>query len=130
MAAAAKRFAIRSTIEMELGMDEAYPRFWNFTAWRATTPAVLLDQTAADRELARLKASLRHDHTLVIFDVVTYLEGCKVMGAVRKALTQLRLPNYDDLTREERKSPEVRAILAEISEKARAAAIGAGYSFT
>lgn len=129
MTSNANRFAIRSTLGMELGGDTNYPLFWNFTAWRSATPDRLLGQAEADRELARLQKSLSHDHTLKIIDVAHRQEGYKVMSVVREALREARLPNYDDMHRDERLAPEVKAVVADINAKARAAAIAAGYTF-
>lgn len=129
MSANAKRFAIRSTLEVEMGREGASPLFWNFTAWRGALPEVLLTQKGAEQELARLQSNLPHNHTLAIFDVATYRDGCKVMAAVRESLRAIRLPNYAEMPREVRMSEEVRAVCREINVKARAAAEAAGYSF-
>ncbi|WP_326430313.1 hypothetical protein VQ574_21560 (plasmid) [Stutzerimonas frequens] len=129
MSATAKRFAIRSTLEVTQGNEGAYPHFWNFTAWRGVHPDCLLTQEGADKELARLQKSLPHDHTLMIFDVVEYREAIKIMRAVRQILVEVRIPDYDNLPREVRQSAEYRATWADINAKARAAAIAAGYNF-
>ncbi|MBC7198313.1 MAG: hypothetical protein H5U32_03590 [Pseudomonas balearica] len=129
MSATAKRFAIRSTLEVTLGREGAYPHFWNYTAWRAAHPDCLLTQKGAEEELARLQKNLTHDHTLMIFDVVAYREACKIMIEVRKVLREARIPNYDNLPAEVRRSDEFRAVWQDINAKARAAAVAAGYTF-
>lgn len=129
MSDTAKRFAIRSTLEVTLGHEGAYPHFWNFTAWRAAHPDFLLTQKGAEGELARLQNNLKHDHTLMIFDVVAYREACKIMAKVREVLCEARIPNYDNLPAEVRRSDEYRAVWLDINAKARAAAVAAGYTF-
>lgn len=59
------RFAIHSQSEVE-----KYSLYWNHTTWRVAGPDRLMDQAEAEREMSRLQASLPHDRSLKIVDMI------------------------------------------------------------
>ena len=70
--------------------------FWNFTAWRADHPERLLTYIDAQRELARLRASLPHAaDRMHIVNVVAIRERNAHFGAFRRAA--LAAVGYDEL---------------------------------
>lgn len=103
-----KRYVIESTLLIALGQENAYPLFWNFTAWSANEPYRLMDRADAERELLRLQKSLPHDHTLCIVDFIELRETCARWKAVLNA--ELDVNGYAAMTRDERATEPGKAL--------------------
>lgn len=108
------RFAISSTND-----PDGRELLWNFRAWYAGMPDHLLTHDGATAELARLQASLTHDKTLKIVDMVTRAELAKELSAFFRA--ECAANGYALLTHEERHQPSAKALRASALAKAKEA---------
>lgn len=117
-----RRYAIESTLEVVQGQEGASLLFWNFTAWRRIQPDHLLDRAGAEAELSRLKASLRHDHTLRIVDVEKLFERGRAWS---QAFGLAAIANgYNAMPQSDRRSERGKALRRQAVEQANAAVVG------
>jgi hypothetical protein len=107
-----QRFAISSKND-----PDGRELIWNYRAWYAGNPDYLLTSDAAETELARLQASLPHDKTLSIVDMVARAQHAAELSRLFRA--ECDENGYSLLTHDERKQPHAKALRASALEKAR-----------
>lgn len=109
-----KRFAISSTND-----PDGRELIWNYRAWYGGHPDYLLTADEAATELARLQASLSHDKTLKIVDMVDRNARAVELSQLFRA--ECDNNGYSLLTHEERHQPHAKALRASALEKAKKA---------